>query len=233
MDTASAEPYEVAVRVPADSIPRESLHSYWLQCDTFMPLASPPADLEATRCSTHKESTTRAPIGQRSGGWLIACASDGYILHLKEFFGTESLSQRYFFLAELKAAMPTLTDCIHDDACHLRRFADARAHESPAAWSLAYPQMNHIIDGMHARGHVDAWCLANCHPKVPANAARLQGVNTSICEQTFRQTNRYKFMVQHMGRCTCTVFLHEVADARNDLKLQESAMASIQPPLQA
>ena len=96
---------------------------------------------------------------------------------------------------------------VHDDSCHLRKFAGARAHESAAAAELAYPALHHPTDRL---------CRANCHPDVPANAALLQGVNTSICEQTFRVTNRYKFMVQHMYRWTSIVLLHELAEARND-----------------
>ena len=104
---------------------------------------------------------------------------------------------------------------VHDSSCHMRKFADDRAEQSPAAAALAYPQIRYITDGFHSRGHVDAWCLANCAPSLPENSALLDGVNTSICEQTFRVTNRFRFMVQHMHQSACTELLNEIAEARN------------------
>ena len=198
--------------------PKSALDTYWAQCGDYMPLASSTADLEATSCQTTTEVKAGKPYAQRSGGWLVACAPSGYILYLKEYYGAESLSQCYFFLAELRGVMEEFDICIHDDACHIRKFATARAAESAATQELAFPNMKYITDYMHSDGHVDEWCLQNCHPDVPVNKALLEGVNTSICEQTFRITNRFKFMVQHMHRWTAKKIVHEIAESRNDMK---------------
>ena len=139
-------------------------------------------------------------------------------MHVKEFYGSESLSQRYFFIAELKQKFPGLNVIVHDDACHLRKFATARSGDSELAFNLAFPQVAYVTDGFHSTGHIDEWCKANCDPKLPHNAELVKDVNTSICEQTFRETNRFKYMVQHMHRFTATVFVNEIMDLRNASK---------------
>lgn len=79
-----------------------------------------------------------------------------------EFMGAESCAQRYMFLARLKSLFPDMTCCVHDDACHLRRFADARGGCSDLAASLAYPNMRYILDRhswqMLRHGHLRLCC---------------------------------------------------------------------------
>eukprot|EP00959_Pyramimonas_sp_CCMP1952_P207746 4345411-Pyramimonas_sp.AAC.1 len=53
---------------------------------------------------------------RRTGGILVACLPGGHILDVEEFFGVESLAQRYCFVARLKKRFPTLKVIIHDDA---------------------------------------------------------------------------------------------------------------------
>jgi hypothetical protein len=156
------------------------------------------------------------PKKARRGGWLYACTPAGYILHLKEYVGAESLSQRYFFLAEIVQANSAVSIVVHDDSCHLRKFADARAAESVAALRLAFPAIKYIIDRMHSRGHVDEWCLENCVAKAPCNQQLLEGVNTSVAEQMFSRLSRHKFTVRWMDRLTAAVFLTEMAEVRNN-----------------
>ena len=74
---------------------------------------------------THKQGDTGAK-SHRAGGLLVACRSDGLIVHVQEYHGAESLSQRYAFIAHLKATHSSLQVLVHDDACHLRRFAHNR-----------------------------------------------------------------------------------------------------------
>ena len=108
--------------------------------------------------------------------------SAGLIAHAKEFIGVESISQRYFYIAELLPHIPELAVIVHDDACHLRKFAEKHSGHSALAARLAYPSIKYIIDKMHAKGHTDAWCLAHCHPDVPENALAVLGVRTPACE---------------------------------------------------
>jgi hypothetical protein len=114
-------------------------------------------------CTTHKLGTkVREPPSRaryaRSGGFLVACTPDGFVADATEFMGAESCSQRYIFLARLKELYPALRVLLHDDACHLRRFAAAREHCSEFARELAYPRMHFVLDRFHAPAHVDPWC---------------------------------------------------------------------------
>eukprot|EP00973_Karenia_brevis_P031684 4371598-Karenia_brevis.AAC.1 len=81
---------------------------------------------------------------------------------MRECFGSESLSQRYLFSSELKALYPDLQVIVHDDACHLHKYASARAQWSHHAATLSPPRLKYVCDRFHMTGHVDAWCLAHC-----------------------------------------------------------------------
>ena len=178
------------------------------------------AEILALQCKTHKHCTIPAASlslsrFRRTGGFLVACSSQGLILHLEEFFGSESLPQRYMFLAKLKQAFPDLQVIVHDDACHLRRFADNRSSESSMAASLAHPAIVYVVDRFHARGHVDEWCRQNCCPGVPETDAAIEGVNTSICEITFAWIARYKHIFRKMNRWTGNFFISEMCYGHN------------------
>lgn len=175
-------------------------------------LALPDVDSSRPDDVPLEPTCTRA---RRTGGFLAACTSKGVVVDVVEFYGSESLSQRYLFVARLRQLFPHLNLIIHDDACHLRRFADKRHDINEFAKHLAYPEMRYIIDRFHARGHVDAWCLANCHPKAPEVQGLLDGINTSICEITFARLSRYKHMFRKMGRWTGQFFVQEVMDSHN------------------
>ena len=172
-------------------------------------------DLAAVSCNTHKELKAARGRAARSAGWLFASTPDGFVVHLAEFVGAESLGQRYFFLADLLEAAPEIDIVIHDDACHLRKYAASRAGKSPLARRLAYPQVKYVIDRFHSKGHVDHWCKQHCMHTSPENEKALQGVNTSVCEQQFSKLGRYKFMVSKMGAAIGAFFLNEVVELRN------------------
>jgi len=104
---------------------------------------------------------------------------------------------------------------VHDDACHLRRFAGKRHGQSEMAARLAYPCIQYIIDKMHAEGHVDQWCKENCHPDVPGNAEAIRGVRAPACETVNSVVGRHKFALRHMRRRTASFFMHEVIQVRN------------------
>ena len=93
-------------------------------------------DLMSVTCSTHKESTAAQKQLKKSAGMLCACLSDGVILHMQEIYGCESLSQRYVCVAAVKALMPSLCVVVHDDACHLHKYAARRAKDERVACLL-------------------------------------------------------------------------------------------------
>ena len=127
----------------------------------------------------------------------------------------ESLSQRYFFVSELKTLYPELRLIVHNDACHLHKFSAARQSHSLQAASIAPPAMKYAVDGFHATGHTDGWCLANCHPKNPDLVEELHDFRSSVCEFTFTWLSRYKHQTKHMSAFSFKFFLLEMIDAHN------------------
>ena len=204
--------------IPASEVAVETLAQYWSNRGGGGHLTqhSTSSDLTSSSCNTHKETERLRRVTARAGGWLFALTGDGCILHMMEFMGAESLSQRYFFLAELKERFPELVVVVHDDACHLWRYATARSTESTMALSLAFPNMAYITDRLHGQGHTDKWCLENCQPDNDHNKPLVKNVNTSICEQTFSILSRYKHAIRHMAKDTCHLFAEEVVDLRNE-----------------
>ena len=94
---------------------------------TVLPHLSAAEDLSAVACVTHKE---HEPLQlAKSAGVLCVCLSSGLIVLLHEIFGCESLSQRYFALSEAKCLLPEAVLCVHDDACHLLKYAERRKED--------------------------------------------------------------------------------------------------------
>jgi hypothetical protein len=237
LPTGTAEPYDVrlvAVGFESDPhFPRRwaparcatptQLRDYWSKQSgpdaaaepAFHAASSQRRDLNATSCSTHKESTIGRSRCSRSAGWLVACTPAGFVVHLKEFYGAESLGQRYFFLGEVFEAAPCVTTIVHDDACHLRRYVASRAQQSNLAQTMAYPRVRYVVDRFHARNHTDARCAGNCLATCAENVACMEGVNSSACEQYFSKLGRHKYVISKMGEATGAFFLNEVIELRN------------------
>ena len=137
-------------------------------------------------------------------------------MHLKEYVGAESLHQSNCFVAEMADEIDTKEIIRHDDACHLRRYADGRSQDSALACRIAYPSMRYITDGLHGQNHVDPWCLENCSPKAERNILAVAGDNSQVCEQLFAKIGRHKHVVRHMEKVTSRCFLTELADVKNE-----------------
>jgi len=179
-------------------------------------LHSADADLTAVACGTHKEGSKEKTLHAQTAGILCGCLSDGTVVRMREIFGAESLSQRYFFTSDLKASIPELSVIVHDDACHLHKFAEARASESAQAGSICPGCVRYVCDVFHMTGHTDAWCLAHCHPEAPDVRDLMQGVRTSVCEFTFTWLSQYKHQSKHMNEFSFQFFLLEMLDTHNE-----------------
>ena len=104
---------------------------------TVLPHLSAAEDLSAVACVTHKE---HEPLQlAKSAGVLCVCPSSGLIVLLREIFGCESLSQRYFALSEAKCLLPEAVLCVHDDACHLLKYAERRKQDCDVQNALHAP----------------------------------------------------------------------------------------------
>ena len=91
----------------ASKATEEQLQEYWLQQEAsgFVNFKTPSSALGGLACQTSKESSKefkRLVRRGRFGGVLLACATNGYILHTTPFVGAETVTQRYFFVAALK-----------------------------------------------------------------------------------------------------------------------------------
>ena len=135
----------------------------------------------------------------RSLGWMVFCFHTGWLCGAFGRIRRGGKLGPEIFLSDLLEAAPEIDIVIHDDACHLRKYAASRACKSPLARRLAYPQVKCVIDRFHSKGHVDHWCKQHCMHTSPENEKALQGVNTSVWEQQFSKLGRYKFMVSKMG----------------------------------
>lgn len=185
--------------------------------------------LSSLTCATHKMGARsarevpdargprkRRALCRRTGGFLVAVTPEGFVTDAFEFTGTESCAQRYLFLARLRELYPDLDVVCHDDACHLRRFAQRFAGNGGLAEKLSYPRMRYVLDRFHASAHTDPWCKENVHPGTPENVALLGDRNTSACEILFHWLARYKHSFRHMGRWTANMFVQELLDLHNE-----------------
>ena len=77
--------------------------------------------------------------------------------------------------------------------------------------------MTYVRGKFHMAGHTDKWCKQTCDPELPANAARLKGVRTSICEFTFTWLNKYKHQTKHMNENGFQFFLLDMAWSHNEI----------------
>ena len=148
--------------------------------------------MEELTCQTHKESATQTKKLQgqnRFGGILLATSPDGYIIHCDQFVGCEAIPLRYFFLASICAGVAEVKCIIHDDACHLARYADKHAGASGGAkttpemvalWS-GLQGLTYVLDRFHSSSHKDPWCLRTCHPDVHKDIYFLFALNMSMC----------------------------------------------------
>ncbi|CAE7515455.1 unnamed protein product [Symbiodinium natans] len=174
--------------------------------------ASDEVDLQAVSCNTHKEVQHGGLL--KTAGMLVACLSSGIIVSLREFFGCESLSQRYLAISNLRAHCHEMKLLVHDDACHVHRYCARRQQASDAAAQIAPPALSFACDAFHMTGHTDEWCKRTCHPALFATL--LDGVRTSVCEFTFTWMSAYKHQTKHMSQYGFRFFLMEMSWAHND-----------------
>lgn len=213
---------------PASTATPTQLHQYWRQMEeqgSSAPVQSSAADLNACRCKTHKERQDNKFKGLvragRANGWLFAVTPDGFCLHCKPFFGSESLSQRHFFLGELVAAFSEVSIVVHDDSCHVRRYCWKHRHRSELAARLSYPNIRYVLDRWHQTGHVDRWCRQHCWADTEENEELLRGVNTSRAEAWNALMTRHRYVIRQMNHLTRSFFVNEVVDLRNAVALAE------------
>lgn len=133
---------------PASQASPTQLREYWRQMEaqgSSIPIQSSSADLHACRDrKTHKElqdkKLKKLVRGSRANGWLFAVAPDGFCLRCRPFFGSESLSQRHFFLGT------QISIGEHNDSCRVRRYCWKHQARSELAARLTSPNIRYVLD---------------------------------------------------------------------------------------
>ena len=141
-------------------------------------------------------------------------------MDFSELIGSESLSQRYCFLADLAERWPDLKVVVHDDACHLRSMAESLAADSALAGRLA-KDVAYVVDDFHASAHVGEWCRKNCLPSLSANKVLLVDFPSEICETVNSCVSPLSHTIHHMGRWVCQLVVSEIVDVHNKKVVQE------------
>ena len=234
------EPYEVLLKpidaviagcarhlrgrwVSAGSCTPGQLHDYWSAPSgeagpdvSFVSGQAPDADLRAVSCKTHKESSKdyqKLIRKGRMGGYLFAVTGTGHVLHCSEFVGKESIPLRWFFMAQLKEKVPEWSCLIHDDSCHMKRFACKHRGRSQLAQDLS--EMTFVLDRFHAASHTDIWCHRHCHPC--QHKELLKDFDTSSAERVNSVLGRHKFCMRQMSSGTRRFYLQEIIETRNSM----------------
>ena len=196
--------------------PRQ-LEEYWSQQEEQGFISQRTPGQEEVSCRTSKETSKqyRQLVRQnRLGGVLLACTSEGFIVHLQQFVGAETIPVRYFFLAEICARLQDVRCCIHDDACHVARYA--LKHKGRNALAKRLSELAWVLDRFHSAAHRDPWCARHCHPSV--HQELLRGLNTSAAESCNSILGRYRVAFRSIvASSTRSFYLQEIVEGRNQV----------------
>jgi len=103
---------------------------------------------------------------------------------------------------------------VYDDACHLKKFVEARWDNSERA--QVFKTKKFVVDKLHITGHTDHNCRATCHPDLFND---LKPINTVVVEQINFWVGPFKYMTKHMNYYRYNFFLYIVFDQYNTLLL--------------
>jgi len=161
----------------------------------------------------------------KSAGILATILNCGVIVSISVLLGTESLSQVYMHLSDLYREHQHLPHQLcYDDGCHLRRFIELRQdpvkHGKFAAWFWENVGQKIKVDRFHFKNHKKShtYCQKHCNPNTLQD-----GLNTEVCEQSFRWVARLKYSLNSMTPVRFIFFLHIAADIRNKMLLDDRA----------
>jgi hypothetical protein len=79
--------------------------------------------------------------------------------------------------------------CIcYDDACHLKKYACNPSRRDCTEASTKISSLDIVVDKLHFRGHVDAWCHQNCDPYKIEKLKQVRTYNDVLHVATFQLT---------------------------------------------
>lgn len=180
-------------------------------------------------CSGSMKENQERKVNHTCGvlAFILNC---GIIVSLHALPGVESLTQVYVHTLNLYDAHRDVLPnrLAYDNGCNLRKFAEnetRRGRSEIAKWFWNNVGMHIVVDRLHFRNHKKshAYCQKNCNPD---SKPELVGVNTEICEQSFKWFNRHSTSANQMSPARFMFFLLYLADRRNGIicELRSSGM---------
>ena len=67
----------------------------------------------------------------------------------------------------------------YDDGCHLKKYAMNPVRDNQTETATRIAMTNIVIDRLHFKGHIDAWCKENCDPN------KFEDLNKVCIDNTF------------------------------------------------
>ena len=145
---------------------------------------------------------------------LLGMAPCGIVRIVSELFGSKSISQVYGIVIEYISKIIDkieLEVLVYDDVCHLVAFALNQVLLSRNPTTEFFAGLTFAIDRFHFPNHVDE----NCHNNFnPSKKPELIGVNTVICEEMFKDINKYT-SCKSMSQATFKHFFRYNMDLHN------------------
>ena len=169
-------------------------------------------------CSGAVKEPRQKLVNARTAGIQIAALPQGLICAWSELSKSESHRARYELVLRLLRALPFKLAC-HDDACHMRRVIHScrRAIDPQDPLGELLLALEWVLDRFHACNHTGQYCRENVWPILPHLAAKLVGVNTSVCEKLNSWIAAFKHAVRHMNKDTFRFFFCCNFDMHNRL----------------
>lgn len=161
---------------------------------------------------------------------LALISSCGIFLAVTELIGSESLKQVHTFLFAvffIHGVQPPEV-LAYDDACHLLRWWQLRAHLSIfIRWLLSHKKVQLVVDRFHFKNHVGKFCKQWVDPaKCAALGPKTQ---TEAAEQSFSWLARSKHTLRHMTEGRFQFMVLHLMEQRNQWLVKKKP-ASAQAP---
>ena len=106
----------------------------------------------------------------------------------------------------------------YDNMCKLMKYGPAKRDlPLPEPFDKMWKTINHIIDAMHIKNHVDPTCHTDLHPdNIYEMYPDMKGSrNTQAAEQTFVWLGRFKKIMCSMPKVHHLFYLHRLVKRRN------------------
>ena len=91
-------------------------------------------------------------------------AIHSFFLNNENSMSDLSKKQKYCMLFSTCVLFLYIEYICYDDGCHLRKFSQNPIRRSQSTTAERIASLEIVVDKMHFKGHVDAWCKQHCDP---------------------------------------------------------------------